>query len=476
MKKSDSSRSALQANIADDFPAWYQEVIAKAQLAESGPVRGTMVIRPNGYAIWELIKGALDDSIRELGVQNCYFPLFIPEEYLSREADHVEGFSPELAVVTYGGGKELDDPIVVRPTSETIINASFSRWIQSFRDLPMLINQWANVVRWELRPRLFLRSTEFLWQEGHTAHSSQEEAKRFADNVHEHVYGRVFRDCLAIPTIGGIKTEVERFAGANVSLSHEGMMRDSKALQMATSHELGQNFSRVFDTAFTNQNGEREFVWQTSWGSSTRLVGALIMAHGDEKGLRLPPKVAPTQIVLVQIREDEESTVALNAIAAELRQHKVRVRIDTDFSRPYGRRVIDHEIMGVPLRIELGPRELLLGNCTVVRRQTGQRSSVSFESVVKHCLGLLDEIQSSMLQDALEMRDSRIVAVTDVESAREAARSDHWARVPYVAVAEAERQGELGEGLSVRNLTRDDGSLPLSDEEDGLVAYVAKAY
>src|SRR5579862_6798638 len=289
---------------AKDFPRWYQDVIAQAELADNGPVRGTMVIRPWGYAIWERMQAELDARIKEAGADNAYFPLFIPESYLKREAEHVEGFSPELAVVTHGGGRKLEEPIVVRPTSETVINSFFAKWIHSYRDLPLLINQWANVVRWELRPRLFLRTSEFLWQEGHTAHASQADAYAYARRILTDVYRSVMLDVLGIPVHVGVKTARERFAGALASWTCEGMMGDGKAVQMGTSHELGQNFAKVFGTRYSSESGAQEYVWQTSWGVSTRLVGSLIMAHGDDDGLRLPPRLAPVQVVVVLIRDE----------------------------------------------------------------------------------------------------------------------------------------------------------------------------
>ncbi|MDQ1427703.1 MAG: prolyl-tRNA synthetase, partial [Acidimicrobiaceae bacterium] len=313
---------------AVDFPRWYQDVIARAELADNGPVRGTMVIRPNGYAIWERMQAEIDLRIKEAGAQNAYFPLFIPESYLRKEAEHVEGFSPELAVVTIGGGKVLDEPIVVRPTSETIINSYFAKWIQSYRDLPLLINQWANVVRWELRPRLFLRTTEFLWQEGHTAHANEADAHAYARKILTDVYCSVMVDVLAIPVELGVKTARERFAGAIASWTCEGMMGDAKAVQMGTSHELGQNFAKAFGTTYSSETGAQEHVWQTSWGVSTRLVGALIMAHGDDNGLRLPPRLAPVQVVVVLIRDEAGTRPVAERLAAELKAVGHRVTLD----------------------------------------------------------------------------------------------------------------------------------------------------
>ncbi|HEX3190013.1 MAG TPA: proline--tRNA ligase, partial [Streptosporangiaceae bacterium] len=341
---------------AEDFPRWYQDVLAKAELAENGPVRGTMVIRPYGYALWERMQSEVDDRIKAAGARNAYFPLFIPESYLKREAQHVEGFSPELAVVTIGGGKELEEPVVVRPTSETIINASFAKWVQSYRDLPMLINQWANVVRWEMRPRLLLRTTEFLWQEGHTAHATEQDARDYAIRILRDVYEDFMVDVLALPVVVGRKTARERFAGATNTMTLELMTGDGKALQMGTSHELGQNFARAFDINFLTPSGEREFAWQTSWGSSTRMVGGLIMAHGDDAGLRVPPRLAPTQVAIIVVKA--EATEAAARLSDKLSSEGIRVELDDRADVPFGRRAVDWELKGVPLRVEVGPRDL----------------------------------------------------------------------------------------------------------------------
>ncbi|HUR76786.1 MAG TPA: proline--tRNA ligase, partial [Acidimicrobiales bacterium] len=368
---------------AEDFPRWYQDVINKAELAENGPVRGTMVIRPTAYAIWERIQAEVDFRIKRAGVDNAYFPLFIPEEYLTREAEHVEGFAPELAVVTHGGGKELDAPVVVRPTSETIINTYFSKWVQSYRDLPLLLNQWANVMRYELRPRLFLRSSEFLWQEGHTCHADEQDARRFALDILYNVYEETLRDVLAIPGYLGRKTERERFPGATATWTIEAMMGDGKALQMCTSHELGQNFGRAFDTTFATKEGTTDFVWQTSWGFTTRVVGALIMSHGDDRGLRLPPKLAPTQCVVIVVKDGDGVRDAAGALVDELRANDVRVKLDGRDDVAFGRRSVDWELKGVPVRVEIGPRDLAEGNVTVVRRDTGEKATVAVAAAPK---------------------------------------------------------------------------------------------
>ncbi|MGH3567392.1 MAG: proline--tRNA ligase [Pseudonocardia sp.] len=460
---------------AENFPQWYQDVVAKARLADNGPVRGTMVIRPDGYALWERMQQEMDRRFRAEGVRNAYFPLFIPLSFMQREAEHVEGFSPELAVVTQGGGKELEEPIVVRPTSETVINNSFSKWVQSYRDLPLLVNQWANVVRWEMRPRLFLRTSEFLWQEGHTCHADQVDAREFAQRIALSPYAEVVRDLMAVPIHIGAKTVRERFAGAIHTYTLEGMMRDGKALQMATSHELGQNFAKAFNTMYLSQKGVREYVWQTSWGASTRLIGALIMCHGDDSGLQLPPAIAPDQVVVMPIKQSDEVAAACARLDDELTAAGVRVRLDRDTATSFGRRVVDWELLGVPVRVEVGPRDLAEGNVTIVRRDTSEKFTLSVGEVTAQCAKLLDEIQQNMHHQALTRRDDRTYDVTTLEEAREAAKQG-WARVPYQAVAEAEATGRLGEGLSVRCLQRPDGTLPESTTERDLIAFVARSY
>ncbi|MBA3303270.1 MAG: proline--tRNA ligase, partial [Acidimicrobiia bacterium] len=339
---------------AQDFPRWYQDVVAKAELAETGPVRGTQVIRPWAWAIWERMQAEVDRRIKGAGAENVYFPLFIPEGHFRREAEHVEGFSPELAVVTHGGGKELDEPVVVRPTSETVFGEYMAKWIQSYRDLPLLLNQWCNVVRWELRPRLFLRSTEFLWQEGHTAHASAADAHAYAVRILQDVYEDFMTEVLALPVLTGRKTAAERFPGAVNTLTCEAMMGDGKALQMGTSHELGQNFARAFAMSYLDDTGAEQLAWTTSWGVSTRMVGGLIMAHGDDAGLRLPPALAPVQAVVVLVRDEEGSGARAARIVAELADRGGRVRLDDRVDTSFGRRSVDWELKGVPLRIEVG--------------------------------------------------------------------------------------------------------------------------
>ncbi len=469
--------SRVLASQAGDFPQWYQDVLAKAELAENGPVRGTMVIRPYGYAIWERMQAEIDARIKRAGVHNAYFPLFIPESYLRREAAHLEGFSPELAVVTHGGGRELEEPVVVRPTSETIINAYFSKWVQSYRDLPLLINQWSNVVRWELRPRLFLRTTEFLWQEGHTAHATESEARAFALQVLSDVYREFMVDVLAIPVLAGRKTERERFSGATVTWTLEAMMRDGKALQMGTSHELGQNFARVFNTTFLDDSGRESFVWQTSWGASTRLMGALVMAHGDDDGLRLPPRIAPVQVVVLVVRADEGAGERAAMLAAELGDAGLRVELDARTETSFGRRVVDWELKGVPVRVEVGPRELAAGEVVVARRHDGTKERVAVNALLDRVRTALDTAQSALLTEATERQDAATSPVGTLEDAAEAAQRG-FAVVPARLVG---GEGELrlnAAGVSVRLLRARGGGLPAPGEvpDDELEAVVARAY
>ena len=356
--------------MSEDFNEWYTDIIQQAQLADYSPVKGTMVIRPYGYSLWEGVQAYLDKKFKETGHENAYFPLFIPNSFIKKEAEHVEGFSPELATVTHAGGKELEEPLVVRPTSETIINHMFARWIKSHRDLPMLINQWANVVRWEMRTRLFLRTSEFLWQEGHTAHKTQEEATSEALQMLD-IYAEFAENAAAVSVVKGIKSANERFAGATTTYSIEAMMKDMKALQAGTSHELGQNFSKAFEIQYSDENNELQHPFQTSWGVSTRLIGMIIMAHGDDKGLQLPPKLAPTQSVLIPIipNEDSKSVVleTVNKLHEELRE-SYRIKIDDRDNISPGFKFNEWELKGVPLRIEIGPKDIEKNSVVFSRR------------------------------------------------------------------------------------------------------------
>jgi prolyl-tRNA synthetase len=461
----------------DDFPRWYQDVINKAELADNGPVRGTMVVRPYAWAIWERMQADVDRRIKATGAENAYFPLFIPEDYFHREAEHVEGFSPELAVVTVAGGKELEEPIVVRPTSETVIGEFMAKWVQSYRDLPLLLNQWANVVRWELRPRVFLRTSEFLWQEGHTAHATRDDAAAYASRILHEVYAGFMVDELAIPVLVGRKTASERFAGAINTLTCEAMMRDGKALQMGTSHELGQNFARAFDMTYLDDGGTQQTCWTTSWGVSTRMMGGLIMAHGDDAGLRVPPRIAATQVVVMVVRDDDDGSVgdAARRLAAALGDAGVRVRLDDAVSVGFGRRATDWELKGVPVRVEVGPRDLTEGVATVVRRDEGAKRTVPVDEIAASMPALLDDVQASLLAGATSFRDANIAEVSTVEEAIEAAQTG-FARLPWSEVGE-EGEARLAEhAVTVRCLQSSDGGLPSAEDEADLVAYVGRSY
>ena len=460
---------------AEDFPRWYQDLIAKAQLADNGPVRGTMVIRPTGYALWERMQGELDARIKAAGAENAYFPLFIPEGYLRREAEHVEGFSPELAVVTHGGGKQLAEPVVVRPTSETVIGEFMAKWVDSYRDLPLLLNQWANVVRWELRPRIFLRTSEFLWQEGHTAHADEADARAYARKILHEVYEDFMVGVLGIPVVVGRKTARERFAGATSTYTLEGMMGDGKALQMGTSHELGQNFARAFDIAYSSATGGVEYAWTTSWGSSTRMIGGLIMCHGDDNGLRVPPRLAPVQAYVMIVKAGEGVGEAAAKLRDALRDAGVRVGFDDRVDTPFGRRAVDAELKGYPVRIEVGPRDLAAGNAVVVRRTDGSKTPVAVADVVSAVLAALDADQQALYDQALAHRESRTVEVSTLADALDAAATG-WARVPWSAVGAQGEAEANAEGVTVRCLVRADGSVPDSEDEPDLVAILGRSY
>jgi prolyl-tRNA synthetase len=460
---------------AEDFPRWYQDVVAKAEMAENGPVRGTMVVRPYGYAIWERMQAEEDLRIKEAGADNCAFPLFIPQSYLTREAEHVEGFSPELAVVTHAGGKDLEEPLVVRPTSETVIGEYMAKWIQSYRDLPLLLNLWNNVVRWELRPRLFLRTTEFYWQEGHTAHATGADSDAYAKRILRDVYEDFMVNVLAIPVLAGRKTAAERFPGAINTLAVEAMMRDGKALQMGTSHDLGQNFAKVFEISYLDDNGDMQLAWTTSWGTSTRMVGGLIMVHGDDSGLVVPPALAPIQAVVLLVRDEEGAGRAAEMLAADLKSEGVKVRLDAQVATTFGRRATDWELKGVPVRIEVGPRDLAEGIVTVVRRDSGDKQQVSVAEVATLVPVLLAEIQASLLAAATRSRDDRTVEAATVEEAVEAGKVG-FARIAWDLLRDGGEARLAQDAITVRCLQTADGGIPGSEDEPGIVAYVARSY
>ncbi len=402
---------------SQDYSQWYIDVVRNAKLADYSDVRGCMIIRPNGYAIWEKMQAALDRMFKDTGHVNAYFPLFIPESYMKKEAEHIEGFAPECAVVTHGGGEELQEKLYVRPTSETIIWSTYAKWIQSYRDLPILINQWANVVRWELRTRLFLRTAEFLWQEGHTAHATEAEAMAEVLQMIE-VYRRFAEEFMAMPVIVGKKTESEKFAGAVETYCIEAMMQDGKALQAGTSHHLGQNFAKAFDCRYQTKDGKLEYVWATSWGVSTRLIGALIMAHSDDKGLVLPPKLASRQVVIVPIFKGDKTSVMQEAtqLLARLREKGITAFIDDSEQNTPGWKFAEYELQGIPLRVELGPKDVAAKQCVVVRRDTGEKLTLRLEEhIEQRMLELLDAMQQNLFERAKAFRDANIKEVKDYE-------------------------------------------------------------
>lgn len=418
-----------------DYSQWYQDLVLKADLAESSAVRGCMVIKPYGYAIWEKMQRVLDDMFKETGHSNAYFPLFIPKSFLSREADHVEGFAKECAVVTHyrlktnpEGGvvvdpeARLEEELIVRPTSETIIWNTYKNWIQSYRDLPILCNQWANVVRWEMRTRLFLRTAEFLWQEGHTAHATRQEAEEEAVRMLG-VYERFAREFMAVPVVTGVKSANERFAGAVDTYTIEALMQDGKALQSGTSHFLGQNFAKAFDVTFATKEGAQEYVWATSWGVSTRLMGALIMSHSDDNGLVLPPKLAPFQVVIVPIYKGEEQLAQVSARVAEimvgLKARGISVKYDDSDNKKPGWKFAEYELKGVPVRLALGARDLENGTIEVARRDTLTKETVSLEGIDAYVANLLDEIQENIYQKALNYREEHTIKVDTYEEFKE---------------------------------------------------------
>ena len=424
---------------SEDFSAWYNELVFKAELVDRWPVRGTMVIRPYGYRIWELLQADIDRRIKETGHVNAYFPLLIPESYLQREAEHVEGFSPELAVVTHAGGKELEEPLIVRPTSETVIGEMMAKWISSHRDLPMLLNQWANVVRWELRPRMFLRTTEFLWQEGHTAHVDEADAMR-ETLASLDIYVKVAREIAAMPVVDGEKTPGERFPGAVRTYTVEGMMRDGRALQSGTSHYLGTNFAKAFNIQYTAENDEQAYCHTTSWGMSARMIGGVIMTHGDDKGLVLPPLLAPYQVVIVPIGRGDQADQVLppaRELAGRLNRAGIRTHVDARTQLSPGFKFNDWELRGVPIRLELGPRDLADGSVLMSTRLGEGKSPVSLDSAPARLKFELTAFQNLLLQRATDFRDSHTATVNSWEEFVEAVRTG-WALAFHCGQQECE--------------------------------------
>lgn len=445
---------------SEDYSKWYTQVIRQAEMADYTPVRGCMVIRPYGYALWENVKEQLDTRFKATGHQNAAFPLFIPMSFIEKEAEHVEGFKPELAVVTHGGGKKLEEPLVVRPTSETIIGYMYSQWIQSYRDLPVLINQWANVVRWELRPRLFLRTTEFFWQEGHTAHATHEEAEEETLRILD-IYTDFAVNEAAIPVIPGRKSDSEKFPGALTSYTIEAMMGDKRALQAGTSHDLGQNFAKVFDIQYLDADQKQQHCWTTSWGVSTRMIGAIIMAHGDDQGLVLPPRLAPTQLVIVPIipKNNDQAkqvvTQTVDAICETL--GGIRFHVDDRYERSPGWRFNEWELKGVPLRVEIGPRDIENQQVVFARRDIPGKEGKTFvpiANVAETATQMLDTIQSDMLKRATEFRDANTFEAENYDSFKEIIEIG-FARAWWCGNAECEDQVKADTQATIRCIPMD---------------------
>lgn len=425
------------ADIEKDFPQWYTDVVLKTELVDYGPVKGTMVIRPYGYAIWENIQAELDARFKATGHKNAYFPLLIPMNYFTKEAEHVEGFAPEVAVVTHAGGEELAEPLAIRPTSETIFGSMYSKWLQSYRDLPIKINQWCNVMRWEKTTRPFLRTSEFLWQEGHTAHATEEEAREETMQMLG-VYKEFAENVLAIPVICGRKTEKEKFAGAVATYGMEAMMKDGKSLQAGTSHFLGQNFAKAFDIKFLDKDGVQKYAYTSSWGVSTRLIGALIMAHGDGRGLVLPPKVAPVQVVIVPIAAKKGGVVEVcEEIKQKLQKMSIRVEFDNTDASP-GWKFNEWEMKGVPLRIEIGPRDIENGKAMIFRRDTLQKDSYDLSTLTQTVQELLSAVQKDMLEAARVRRDGKIVYAQNLNGILNGVESGNFVKAGWCGCRECE--------------------------------------
>ncbi|QWT55450.1 proline--tRNA ligase [Christensenella sp. MSJ-20] len=433
----------------EDFSRWYTDVVLRAELMDYSEVRGCMVIRPYGYGIWELIQKELDQRFRATGHKNAYFPMFIPESLLKKEAEHVEGFAPEVAWVTKGGNEELAEPLVVRPTSETIICSMYAKWIQSYRDLPMLLNQWCNVVRWEKSTRPFLRTSEFLWQEGHTVHATYEEAQEETLQMLG-VYRDFAFNVLAIPVLTGRKSENEKFAGAEATYTMEAIMHDGKALQMGTSHNLGQHFAKVFDIQFLDRDGVQKYAWQTSWGVSTRMIGGLIMVHGDERGLRLPPKLAPIQAIVIPIAAHKPG---VTECAAEMTRRLIAAGIraeSDDRDQSPGWKFNEWELRGVPLRVEIGPRDMAQDQLTLVRRDTHEKATIPMEGAEEAILKLLEDIHANMLRQAGERMQSQITSVQDYDALVEAVNKGGFAYAPWCREGDCEEKLKADTGITTR--------------------------
>ncbi len=474
---------------SEDYSRWYTDVVRMADLADNAPVRGCMIIKPYGYELWEAIQAGLDKRFKATGHKNAYFPLFIPMSFIEKEAEHVEGFAPELAIVTHGGGKELEEPLVVRPTSETVIGHAYAQWIQSYRDLPLLINQWANVVRWEMRPRLFLRTTEFLWQEGHTAHATAQEAQEETMRMLD-IYADFAINEAAIPVIKGRKSTQEKFAGAEKSYTIEAMMGNKWALQSGTSHNLAQNFAKAFEIKFLDENNDLQYCYTTSWGVSTRMVGGIVMAHGDDTGLRLPPHLAPIQVVVVPIwKTDEQKTLVMETIAQiteNLTAAAVRVHVDSREGLTPGFKFNDWEMRGVPLRMEVGPKDIEKESVLIARRDIPGREgkgSIPMDRLVPAVISLLDEVQENILAQATTFRDANLHEASSYDELKEIVK-EGWALIPHCGTAECE--GKIKEETKAssrcfpleenKGWTANGATCPVCGKPAIGLAYFARAY
>ncbi len=441
------------ADINEDFPKWFTDVVLKTELVDYGPVKGTMVIRPYGYAIWENIQKEMDARFKKAGAQNAYFPLLIPMSYFTKEAEHVEGFAPEIAVVTHAGGAKLEEPLAIRPTSETIIGTMYSKWIQSYRDLPVIMNQWCNVMRWEKTTRPFLRTSEFLWQEGHTVHATEEEAMEETLRMLE-VYREFAENVLAIPVFVGRKTEKEKFAGAVATFGMEAMMLDGKSLQAGTSHYLGQNFAKAFNIKFLDKDGTQKYGYTTSWGTSTRMIGAIIMAHGDERGLVLPPKVAPIEVVIIPVAAHKGGVMEkVKEIEAALLGAGVRVKVDDREASP-GWKFNEWEMKGVPVRLEIGPRDIENGKMAYMRRDTLEKGVLDLGDI-KAVETLLDDIQANMLDKSRKIRDSKVKTAKSVDEILAAVEGKNFVKAPWCGCRECEDKIKEQTLASARVMTED---------------------
>lgn len=444
------------ADINDNFAQWYTDVVLKTELVDYGPVKGTMVIRPYGYAIWENIQKDLDERFKKTGSKNAYFPLLIPMSYFTKEAEHVEGFAPEVAVVTHAGGAKLEEPLAIRPTSETIIGTMYSKWIQSYRDLPVIMNQWCNVMRWEKTTRPFLRTSEFLWQEGHTVHANDTEAMEETMRMLE-VYRSFAEETLAIPVLTGRKTEKEKFAGAIATFGMEAMMLDGKSLQAGTSHYMGQNFAKAFDIKFLDKDNSQKYGYTTSWGVSTRLIGAVIMAHGDQRGLVLPPKVAPIQVVIVPVASHKPGVIEkAKELETTLLGLGIRVQVDDRDMSP-GWKFNEWEMKGVPVRLEVGPRDIENGQAVFVRRDTLQKDFVKFEDLTTAIPALLETIQKEMLLSSRKRRDERIVSADSLEGILQGVENKNFVRVGWCGCRECEDKVKEYAQATARVMDDDNG-------------------